>query len=87
MTSDLGEGDVLVKVAYSSVNYKDALAASGKKGQVARISPLVPGIDLRPARTARRCSRTATTSASPTTAATPSTRGCRPTGSSRCRTG
>jgi acrylyl-CoA reductase (NADPH) len=44
--SDLGEGDVLVKVAYSSVNYKDALAASGKKGQVARISPLIPGIDL-----------------------------------------
>jgi acrylyl-CoA reductase (NADPH) len=44
--SDLGEGDVLVRVAYSSVNYKDALAASGKKGQVARISPLVPGIDL-----------------------------------------
>jgi acrylyl-CoA reductase (NADPH) len=44
--SDLGEGDVLVQVAYSSVNYKDALAASGKKGQVARISPLVPGIDL-----------------------------------------
>jgi len=43
---DLGEGDVLVKVAYSSVNYKDALAASGKKGQVARLSPLVPGIDL-----------------------------------------
>ncbi len=44
--SDLGEGDVLVQVAYSSVNYKDALAASGKMGQVARISPLVPGIDL-----------------------------------------
>ena len=44
--SDLGEGDVLVQVAYSSVNYKDALAASGKKGQVARISPLIPGIDL-----------------------------------------
>jgi acrylyl-CoA reductase (NADPH) len=44
--SDLGEGDVLVQVAYSSVNYQDALAASGKKGQVARISPLVPGIDL-----------------------------------------
>jgi acrylyl-CoA reductase (NADPH) len=43
---DLGEGDVLVKVAWSSVNYKDALAASGKQGQVARISPLVPGIDL-----------------------------------------
>jgi acrylyl-CoA reductase (NADPH) len=44
-TSDLGEGDVLVRVAYSSVNYKDALATI-PKGQVARISPLVPGIDL-----------------------------------------
>ena len=41
----LPEGDVLVKVAYSSVNYKDALATI-PKGQVARISPLVPGIDL-----------------------------------------
>jgi acrylyl-CoA reductase (NADPH) len=45
-TGDLGEGEVLVKVGWSSVNYKDGLAASGKKGQVARISPLVPGIDL-----------------------------------------
>jgi acrylyl-CoA reductase (NADPH) len=42
---DLGEGDVLVRVAWSSVNYKDALATI-PKGQVARISPLVPGIDL-----------------------------------------
>ncbi|HET6548090.1 MAG TPA: acryloyl-CoA reductase [Solirubrobacter sp.] len=42
---DLGEGDVLVKVEWSSVNYKDALATIAK-GQVARISPLVPGIDL-----------------------------------------
>jgi acrylyl-CoA reductase (NADPH) len=42
---ELGEGDVLVRVAYSSVNYKDALATI-PKGQVARISPLVPGIDL-----------------------------------------
>ena len=41
----LPEGDVLVKVAYSSVNYKDALATI-PKGQVARVSPLVPGIDL-----------------------------------------
>ena len=41
----LPEGDVLVQVAYSSVNYKDALATI-PKGQVARISPLVPGIDL-----------------------------------------
>ena len=44
-TGDLGEGDVVVKVAWSSVNYKDALATIAK-GQVARISPLVPGIDL-----------------------------------------
>jgi len=42
---DLPEGDVLVEVAYSDVNYKDALAAR-PDGQVARISPLVPGIDL-----------------------------------------
>src|SRR3954454_24399529 len=34
-----------VRVAYSSVNYKDALATIAK-GQVARISPLIPGIDL-----------------------------------------
>src|SRR3954468_15087986 len=42
---DLPDGDVLVDVAWSTVNYKDALAAR-KDGQVARISPLVPGIDL-----------------------------------------
>jgi putative YhdH/YhfP family quinone oxidoreductase len=42
---DLPDGDVLVEVAYSTVNYKDALAAS-PDGQVARISPLVPGVDL-----------------------------------------
>jgi len=42
---ELGEGDVLVRVEYSSVNYKDALATTAKGG-VAKISPLVPGIDL-----------------------------------------
>src|ERR1700755_491926 len=42
---DLGEGDVTVEVAWASVNYKDALATIAK-GQVARISPLIPGIDL-----------------------------------------
>jgi acrylyl-CoA reductase (NADPH) len=42
---DLGEGEVLVRVEWSSVNYKDALATI-PKGRVARISPLVPGIDL-----------------------------------------
>jgi acrylyl-CoA reductase (NADPH) len=43
--ADLGDGDVVVRVEWSSVNYKDALATI-PKGQVARISPLVPGIDL-----------------------------------------
>jgi|SRR5579875_3024602 len=44
-TDDLPPDGVLVAVERSSVNYKDALATiSG--GQVARISPLVPGIDL-----------------------------------------
>jgi acrylyl-CoA reductase (NADPH) len=42
---ELGDGDVLVRVECSSVNYKDALATIAKGG-VARISPLVPGVDL-----------------------------------------
>jgi acrylyl-CoA reductase (NADPH) len=42
---DLPDGEVTVRVAYSSVNYKDALATV-PKGGVARTSPLVPGIDL-----------------------------------------
>ena len=44
-TSALGDGGVLVRVERSSVNYKDSLAAS-EKGRVARISPLVVGIDF-----------------------------------------
>ncbi|TXK18813.1 MDR family oxidoreductase [Homoserinibacter sp. GY 40078] len=43
--TELGEGDVLVDVAFSSLNYKDALALRGDRG-VARVSPLIPGIDL-----------------------------------------
>lgn len=42
---DLPEGDVVVDVEWSSVNYKDHLA-SIEKGRVARVSPLVPGVDL-----------------------------------------
>ena len=42
---DLPPGDVTVRVAYSSVNYKDGLA-SIPDGRVARTYPLVPGIDL-----------------------------------------
>ena len=42
---DLSPGQVVVKVAYSSVNYKDALAGSGK-GKILRESPLNGGIDV-----------------------------------------
>lgn len=42
---DLPAGDVLVKVEYSSLNYKDGLAITGK-GKIVRTWPLVPGIDL-----------------------------------------
>jgi acrylyl-CoA reductase (NADPH) len=41
----LGDGDVLVDVSWSSLNYKDGLALRGDAG-VARVSPLIPGIDL-----------------------------------------
>ena len=40
----LHDGDVLVRVRYSSLNYKDALAASGHPG-VVRTFPHVPGVD------------------------------------------
>src|SRR5579871_1714538 len=43
--ADLPPDGALVEVAWSSVNYKDGLAAS-PNGRVARISPIVPGIDL-----------------------------------------
>jgi len=43
-TEDLPDGEVLVKVQYSSLNYKDALSATGNKG-VTRNYPHTPGID------------------------------------------
>jgi len=43
--ADLPPGEVTVRVAWSSVNYKDGLAAR-EDGRVARSYPLVPGIDL-----------------------------------------
>lgn len=43
-TDALTRGEVLVKVAYSSVNYKDALAGTGK-GKILRHYPLNGGID------------------------------------------
>jgi len=43
-TADLPEGDVLIDVGYSSLNYKDALSATGNPG-VTRKFPHTPGID------------------------------------------
>ena len=43
--SRLPEGDVTVRVGYSSLNYKDGLAITGK-GPVVRRFPMVPGVDL-----------------------------------------
>ena len=42
---DLPEGDVLIKVQYSSVNYKDSLATI-PNGNIVRTYPFVPGIDM-----------------------------------------
>ena len=41
----LGDGDVVIEVAYSGINFKDGLASSAE-GRVARIDPIIPGIDL-----------------------------------------
>ena len=43
--ADLPPGEVKIRVGWSSVNYKDGLATRAD-GKVARISPLIPGIDL-----------------------------------------
>ena len=43
-TTDLPPGEVLIRVHYSSLNYKDALSAHGNRG-VTREYPHTPGID------------------------------------------
>ena len=43
--ADLSPGNVVVRVMYSDINYKDALAATGV-GRILRRYPLVGGIDL-----------------------------------------
>lgn len=43
--ADLPEGDVVVDIDYSSLNYKDGMALTGA-GRVIRSFPMVPGIDL-----------------------------------------
>lgn len=42
---DLPDGDVLIKVSYSSINYKDSLATI-PNGNIVNTYPFVPGIDL-----------------------------------------
>ncbi len=42
---DLDSGEILIKAAYSSVNFKDALAATGK-GKIIRSFPCIAGIDV-----------------------------------------
>lgn len=42
---ELAPGEVVFKTAYSSVNYKDALAATGTGGKIVRSFPLTGGID------------------------------------------
>ncbi|NHN88332.1 acrylyl-CoA reductase (NADPH) [Acetobacter conturbans] len=45
MKDELPDGDVLVKVEWSTLNYKDALAITGK-GPIVKSWPMVPGIDF-----------------------------------------
>jgi acrylyl-CoA reductase (NADPH) len=42
---DLSEGDVVIRAEWSGINYKDALAATGK-GKILKSYPLVGGIDV-----------------------------------------
>jgi len=44
-TSDLSPGEVVIQASYSSINYKDALAVTGK-GKIMRRFPLVAGVDV-----------------------------------------
>lgn len=41
----LGSGEVLIRAQYSGINFKDALAVTGR-GKILRQFPLIPGIDV-----------------------------------------
>jgi hypothetical protein len=91
---DLSPGEVVIRVSHSSINYKDALAATGA-GRILRRYPLVGGIDLagtvesssdrayRPA--AMRCWSRAAACPRRAMAAMRCTRACRPRPWWRCR--
>jgi acrylyl-CoA reductase (NADPH) len=53
---DLSEGDVIVRGEYSGINYKDALAATGK-GKILKTFPLVGGIDVAGEVVSSKCKR------------------------------
>ena len=42
---DLPEGDTVIQVAYSTLNYKDGLAINGNRGKIMHSLPMIPGID------------------------------------------
>ena len=81
--SDLNEGELIVRTGYSNLNYKDALAATGK-GKIAWRLPIVGGIDVAgtvetsddPAfEPGMRCSSPASASRRTATVGTPRSRG------------
>ena len=89
----LGEGDVLVQVEYSGINFKDGLAST-ESGRIARIDPLIGGVDLagkvvesstQTSKSARALSATAMTSASLITAGFRNTHACNLHGLCRCQ--
>jgi len=46
LEENLENGELLIKVYYSSLNYKDAMALNGNKAKIMRDLPMSPGIDL-----------------------------------------
>jgi acrylyl-CoA reductase (NADPH) len=86
-TGDLSQGELLVRVEWSSVNYKDALAGTGK-GKILRSFPLNGGIDVAGTVVAstdpafREGDKVLATGSG--LSATVSTRGCLPHGPSPC---
>jgi len=93
---DLMDGDVTVRVEYSTVNYKDGLAVTGNAPVVRRF-PMIAGRGFSPVpwnphriRAGRRATRSSSTAgvwAKPISAPTPGRRASRATGWCGCRSG